>query len=404
MSLASVLLVLASAQSLAVMPAGQALSEKESDIAAKAYMSANGVSLDTAKRRLEVESELPSVIAELKRRYRDRLAFVSIENMPDQHLVVGLKGNMMEAARHFSVSDSSIRVEFEEGYPYTEKEFSETMHRVVPLVVELIPDAVSVDGRPELGMIDVSVRGADVKSYEVAKRRIEESAKLKVNIIPGRAPFRNSAYTAGGAILTANGRMCTSGLAVRHKLTKVKGLLTAAHCDDQLLYSNYGHEVGGPQVMMPLTFQDALFDGSHDVQWHSLPAGNTPLQEVFAELKGEYQTKALILIHADLPLHGLLCFRGARSGFSCGTVTSVQHAPLGVCGAAVCAPTWGRVEGSELACASGDSGAAVFNKSGSGYGIVKSAENPSDSIEKGSCKALTVMPFGKVADLNLDPV
>jgi len=62
------------------------------------------------------------------------------------------------------------------------------------------------------------------------------------------------------------------------------------------------------------------------------------------------------------------------------------------------------VEGSELACASGDSGAAVFNKSGSGYGIVKSAENPSDSIEKGSCKALTVMPFGKVADLNLDPV
>ena len=97
------------------MPAGQALSEKESDIAAKAYMSANGVSLDTAKRRLEVESELPSVIAELKRRYSDRLAFVSIENMPDQHLVVGLKGNMMEAARHFSVSDSSIRVEFEEG-------------------------------------------------------------------------------------------------------------------------------------------------------------------------------------------------------------------------------------------------------------------------------------------------
>lgn len=36
MSLASVLLVLASAQSLAVMPAGQAFSEKESDIAAKA--------------------------------------------------------------------------------------------------------------------------------------------------------------------------------------------------------------------------------------------------------------------------------------------------------------------------------------------------------------------------------
>lgn len=404
MSLASLVFVLASAQSLAIVPAGQVMSAQESNIAAKAYMNANGGTLDSAKRRLEIEAELPAVIAELKRRYKDRLAYVSIESMPDQHLVVGLKGNMMEAARILSVSDTAIRVEFEEGYPYTEKEFSETMHEIVPLVVELIPDAVSVDGRPELGMIDISVRGVDAKSYEAAKRKIEAASKLKVNIIPGRAPFRNAAYTAGGAILTANGRMCTSGLAVRHKLTKVKGLITAAHCDDQLLYSNYGHEVGGPQVMMPLTFQDALFDASHDVQWHSLPAGNTPLQEVFAELKGEYQTKALILIFGDLPLKGLLCFRGARTGFSCGTVTSVQHAPLGVCGAALCAPTWGKVEGSDLACASGDSGAAVFNKSGSGYGIVKSVENSGDSIEMGGCRSMTVMPFGKVADLNLSPL
>lgn len=402
MSPLSLLLVLASAQSQAVLPPA-ATDASEAEIAAKSYMKDTGVSLETAKRRIQIESELPPFIEDLKERYRDRLTFVSVESLPDQHLVVGLKGNGMEPAQRINVSGSAIRVEFEEGYPYTAQEFHAVMKKAIPRVVELIPDATSVDGRPELGLIEVWVRGTDEQAYQRAVVEIQKLTGLKVKLVLGKSLSRNSAYTAGGAILSANGRMCTSGLAVRNRVTQEKGLITAAHCDDQLMYSNYGQTAGGPQVLMPLTFKNGLFDASHDVQWHTLPGGNTPLQEVFAESTHEYQTKALLTIWAGPPLNGRVCFRGARTGFSCGTVTSINHTPLGTCGAVLCDPIWARVEGQDLACASGDSGAAVFYI-GSGYGIVKSTLNPSDSILKGACEILTVMPFGQVADLDLQPL
>ncbi len=402
MSIFSLFLVLASAQSQAVSPPGEA-NASEIEIAAKSYMRDTGVSLEIAKRRVQIESELPPFIDDLKKRYRDRLTFVSVESLPDQHLVVGLKGSAMEPAQRIKVSGSAIRVEFEEGYPYTAQEFQVLLKKAIPRVVELMPDATSVDGRPELGLIEVRVRGTDEKEYQRAVMEIQKLTGLKVKLILGKSPSRNSAYTAGGAFLSANGRMCTSGLAVRHRVTQEKGLITAAHCDDHLMYSNYGQTAGGPQVLMPLTFKNALFDASHDVQWHTLPGGNTPLQEVFAEGTHEYQTKALLTIWAGPPLNGRVCFRGARTGYSCGTVTSLNHTPLGTCGAALCDPIWVKVEGQDLACASGDSGAAVFYI-GSGYGIVKSATNPSDSILKGACELLTVMPFGQVADLDLQPL
>lgn len=172
---------------------------------------------------------------------------------------------MMEVVWYFRVSDLFIRVEFEEGYLYMEKEFFEIMYRVVLFVVEFIFDVVSVDGCFELGMIDVLVCGVDVKLYEVVKCKIEEVVKLKVNIIFGRDFFCNLVYIVGGVILIVNGRMCISGFVVWYKLIKVKGFFMVVYCDDQLFYSNYGYEVGGLQVMMLLIFQDVFFDGSYDV-------------------------------------------------------------------------------------------------------------------------------------------
>lgn len=281
---------------MAVAPA-QVITESETNVAARSYMRDTGVSLETAKQRLQIESELPPFIAKLRERYRDRVAFISVESQPDQHLVVGLKGMKMQPSQRINVGASMIRVEFEEGYPYTEAEFEGVMKAAIAKVTALIPDATSVDGFPELNLIKVGVQGTDKESYLPAIKEVEEVTGLKVELVLGEQPFRNSAYTRGGAILQSNGSTCTSGLAVRHKVTKEKGLITAAHCEDNLMYSNHSQTVGGPQVLIPLIFKDGLFDGSHDVQWHSLPAGSSPLQEVFAAGQGEYQGKALLLIY-----------------------------------------------------------------------------------------------------------
>ena len=400
MMLAPLVLVLASAHGLMAVPPGG--TNAEADAAAKSYMANSGVSLEVARRRLQIESELPPYIDALRSRYRDRVAFISVESSPDQHILVGLKGAAMESRQQITVSGSRVGVEFEPGYLYNEREFKAVLSRSIPRITELIPRATGIIGRPELGMIQVRISGGNVDEYKAAVEEIQRATKLKVELIPGASVPRNLAYTTGGGILQANGRTCTTGLAVMHKTTLEKGLITAAHCDDQLIYSNYSQTVGGPQVLFPLNFKSGIMDANHDVQWHTLPAGNQPEQAVFAENTHEYQKRAIILLYDGPPINVQACFRGARTGFSCGVVTSVDYTPVGpgVCGITSCDSTWALVQGPQLKCAGGDSGAAVFNN-GSGYGIVKAAENPSDSTLPGDCAGLTVMPFGRISSLGL---
>lgn len=187
MSLISLVLVIASAQSMAISPQVASI---ESDAAARAYMRDTGVSLETAKWWIQIESELPPHIENLKARYKERAAFVSIASAPDQHLVVGLKGNAMESSQRINVGGSSIRVEFEEGYAYTEQEFLAIMKKAVPKVAELIPDATSVDGRPELGVIEIWVQGTSRDAYQPAISKIEQMTGLKVKLVLGKTPSR----------------------------------------------------------------------------------------------------------------------------------------------------------------------------------------------------------------------
>lgn len=161
------------------------------DVEASAYMEANGVSLEVAKERLLIESELLPHVQDLRERYRERMAFISIESIPYQHLVVGLKGPAMEPAQHISVRGTDVRVEFEEGYPYTAREFSDIVSRASLRVLEFFPDATGLAGRPELGLIEVMVSGTDELSHVPAKEAFEAMTGVEIKILLGRSPPRN---------------------------------------------------------------------------------------------------------------------------------------------------------------------------------------------------------------------
>ena len=167
------------------------LREDAPDVAATSYMKANGVSLEVATERLLIESELAPHIQDLTERYRERMAFISIESMPYQHLVVGLKGPAMEPAQHISVRGTDVRVEFEEGYPYTAREFSDIVSRASLRVLEFFPDATGLAGRPELGLIEVMVSGTDELSHVPAKEAFEAMAGIEIKVLLGRSPPRN---------------------------------------------------------------------------------------------------------------------------------------------------------------------------------------------------------------------
>lgn len=161
------------------------------DVAATSYMKANGVSLEQATERLLIESELSPHIEGIRERYGDRMAFISIESLPYQHLVVGLKGAAMEPTQHINVRGTDVRVEFEEGYPYTAHEFSEITSRASTRVLEFFPDATGLAGRPELGLIEVMVSGTDERRYLPAKEAFEAVAGIEIKLLLGRSAPRN---------------------------------------------------------------------------------------------------------------------------------------------------------------------------------------------------------------------
>ncbi len=161
------------------------------DVEASAYMEANGVSLEVARERLLIESELLPHVQDLRERYRERMAFISIESMPYQHLVVGLKGPATEPVQLISVRGTDVRVEFEEGYPYTAREFSDIVSRASLRVLEFFPDATGLAGRPELGLIEVMVSGTDELSHVPAKEAFEAVAGIEIKLLLGRSAPRN---------------------------------------------------------------------------------------------------------------------------------------------------------------------------------------------------------------------
>lgn len=98
----------------AVMPPG------ELDVAAEAFSKDFGVSVEEARARIGANDVVSKYTAVLRERYKHRLTFISVEQHPDQHIVVGLKGPQRVPTQRLGDSNQTVRVEFEEGYPCDE--------------------------------------------------------------------------------------------------------------------------------------------------------------------------------------------------------------------------------------------------------------------------------------------
>jgi hypothetical protein len=262
-----------------------------------------------------------------------------------------------------------------------------------------LPDVTGFDGRPGEDLLVVYIAGSEEKAEQLKAtlRKLERVLGLTISLRPNMSRSVNMEYIQGGAVLQNTNSYCTTGFPVKHTATGQKGITTAAHCPDALLYGNYGQP---SQFSTPLTFVAAIDDASHDVQWHTV-GSHTPLMSVYAVSTSDYNTRSIMYMWASAEAGQELCFRGVRSGWSCGTVVSNKWNPGIACGPGQvlpCASTWIRVEGLALACAPGDSGAAVV-RGNNGHGIVAKAS--SNGVLPGECGGVTVMPWGAIKELGL---
>jgi len=149
--------------------------------------------------------------------------------------------------------------------------------------------------------------------------------------------------------------------------------------------------------------EDEHWGGATDFQWHSFEDGIT-VNAVYC-LSYTNCSGVVILKNSNPGIGSPVCHMGVTTGATCGVVTDPAYtydsnpAPCPNDDPTTCPTgTWIRLGGANLACAGGDSGGPAYQGSVA-YGLVKA--NISEGVAPGQCRALIIMPIGRVTDAGL---
>jgi hypothetical protein len=250
------------------------------------------------------------------------------------------------------------------------------------IVVTVTPDAASAVVI-ERSDADAVIRINDPETLEEATLPIDVSARREVQ------PRDSAAANIHGGHRTrksSGGPSCTTGFTVKNS-AGTRGVLTAGHC------GNTSRAYFATQSGSVFSMSDALDEtenaNGRDWQWHTVP-GHTPINQIYTGYNGFVTITAT---KSQSSMGGaLICHMGIGSGYSCGYVASVSHAPGGDYATEVCSGTCNNecVRVRQLCfqgCAplysnGGDSG-GPWHSGGTAYGIL-SGDN-CDTFAPWSC-------------------
>ncbi len=164
---------------------------------------------------------------------------------------------------------------------------------------------------------------------------------------------------------------CTSGFSTRTTTGGQRGISTAGHCPNSESYG--GHN---------LPFQAERFQGSQDVQWHSIPSGDTARPWVYDGIAGGstpyYRVITGTLGRSGQPVGALVCSYGVATHYRCGRIVWKNYAPSYVPSAQATFIVLHNDNGDDIANL-GDSGGPWFS-GGTAYGIHSGDYNGNDAI------------------------
>lgn len=194
-------------------------------------------------------------------------------------------------------------------------------------------------------------------------------------------------------------RTCTSGFAAVTRDTRVYGILTAGHCDDE-------------QSMQGVTLPwvKGYEHRRADAQLHQIPAGSDHV------LRDDYVCNTSGWWHTVCDVSGTTtrssmhesyaCHTGKNTGTTCGTVTDISYQPVhnDACkygsssGRTIsCSSVFVRVEGPSLYSCKGDSGGPWFNH-GTAYGIHMGDIHLKDTPKSNRCYVSAVAAYYSAID------
>jgi hypothetical protein len=341
------------------------------------YAGFYGVPPEEALRRLRAQHGSVAATDAIARRYRDRLAGISVQHRPDYRYIVYLTGDDPVPEARIRAGGTQIPIVFRTGAKASRDRvvWAITYHQAAIRAALPSPPSMGLDPRTgELVVIVGNAIAAAEGGAAALDAELEKLTGVPVQIRVIEQTERNLGLHGGGRLSGINpgdGKryLCTTGFAVTDGTRG--GITTAAHCLDDMTYYD-------PQRRpTPLTFIGQWGWGYHDIQIHAGVAPERPL--IYADTARTIERPMETQLSKPSTRAGdFVCHRGESSGYSCAEIELLDFAPAAeLCGGA-CLPTWVTVAGPR--CKGGDSGGPVFSGT-TALGVVKGASYRRD----GSC-------------------
>ena len=364
------------------------------DPAVSFYAADYSVSLGEAQRRLNRIQPLQEILATIRDLESTRLAGWSIDHTVSFGGWVWLTGDNPPGSAAAAIAAVHADVEIRTGADHSHAELLAVQQRlfrngavgrvndgptsgVAAMVtftgIDMAANAVRIGIDPALalavpgGLTDtgpttVSDEAFQVKAAEVAAQ-LQNDISVSYVVEDGRGLSDHATFIGGQGM-----SQCTAGFTARHRGTGSHGIVTAAHCRGSI--SMHGVR------LVPVV--DRL-GPDIDARFLSVPTGSSHrLLDEFV-CRGVLPCDVTGDISRNRMMGSYVCHYGKNSGYSCGTVTDIDHYPVGnytACSSR-CDNTFVSASGPNLRGCRGDSG-GPFYRGGVAYGIHMGGTDRSD--------------------------
>ena len=306
-----------------------------------------------ALRRLKAQQASVQATDAIAREFASRLAGISIEHSPQYRIIVLLTGSEPVADR----TAAGVPIIFRTGAEATHSEAVAAMRRHLIDFRSELPGARGAGYDQRTGEVVLLVTPADAARFgaDAIRARAEQLSGVPVRIsvnslIESNMSVEGGVPVEGVNLLTHRRSRCTTAFVVTNG--EVNAITTAAHCPDQLTYTNDE----GSSVTLPMigswgaAYRDVQINGTSDAPQPSFYSDRSD-----GSLREVETWRSLASTRAG----EFVCHYGESSGYSCATVELTDYSPPGELCGGPCSPTWVTVKGPS--CIPGDSGGPVFS-------------------------------------------
>ena len=164
--------------------------DEEMQVLVRSYVTQHPeVSIDDAITRLTIQTEILHVMESFRQEFAGRLTEISIQPVPDQHILVELSGSAPVANRTISTRSGNTKVVFETGHRDTNEAFQAIIDKHRELLYQTIPGITGWMGQPGEDRLVIHIEGNEQQA-EVLQASISELERvlgLSISLRPNMA-------------------------------------------------------------------------------------------------------------------------------------------------------------------------------------------------------------------------